>query len=275
MKTTRDIDLLRKLDIFGQSVQLTFRNESKYKTSIGGIASIFYITVLTVLIAIKALQFTDVENAHIQITNSMDDDDEPLELFKLNYRFAVEQIDQRVGQFQAWQADWPRGGNRTFTPIELIDCQEFVNDERWAIFLGDTRVQDKLNRGTQLLCPNVDSLEVQGQYEDEHFSYIQISLQACDSTIEGNQCFDAAEVSNRAVNFLILQSQVDFSERNPDDIIKYYVDRSNFVMINSLVSKQLDIFYKKSKITTDDKIFKLFSSYTENKQQTFEFYNRY
>ena len=56
---------------------------------------------------------------------------------------------------------------------------------------------------------------------------------------------------------------MDFTERDPTNIVKYYVDRSNFLMINSLVSKQLDIFYKKSIVTTDDNIFKLFGIYTQ------------
>ena len=83
-------NLIRRLDIFGQSVQLTFRKESRYTTTIGGIASIFFFTVLILIIGLKTMQFTDLSNAQTYISNTMILDDHDLDLFKLKYRFAIE-----------------------------------------------------------------------------------------------------------------------------------------------------------------------------------------
>ena len=63
-------------------------------------------------------------------------EDEVTDLFKLNYRFAVEQIDQRVGTFKAWQVKTQADGGRKKIPINFIDCTEFVDDIRWTHFLG-------------------------------------------------------------------------------------------------------------------------------------------
>ena len=75
------------------------------------------------------------------------------------------------------------------------------------------------------------------------------------------------------MTFLTLQSQVDFTEPNPEDIVKYYVDRSNFFRINPAITKKMDVFYKKSVVATDDNPFKLFG--LQNEFGIFEFYNRF
>ena len=64
-------------------------------------------------------------------------EDSNIDLFNLNYRFAVEFIDERVGELKAWQVDRPHEGSGRWTPIELVDCAEFIDDKRWAIFLDD------------------------------------------------------------------------------------------------------------------------------------------
>ena len=62
------------------------------------------------------------------------------------------------------------------TPIELVDCTEFINDERWAVFLGDSEVKYRIDIGDELLCPNSDSMTIQGKFGDKHFSYVEIGL---------------------------------------------------------------------------------------------------
>ena len=54
---------IKNLDIFGQSVQLTFRRESTYKTAFGGLASIAFYAILCYIILLKTIAFSDIENA--------------------------------------------------------------------------------------------------------------------------------------------------------------------------------------------------------------------
>ena len=68
--------LLKNLDIFGQSVQFTFRRQSKYKSEIGGSASIIFYTVLIILIVLQTMEFTDMKEAQTLISNVILQEDE-------------------------------------------------------------------------------------------------------------------------------------------------------------------------------------------------------
>ena len=50
-------------------------------------------------------------------------------------------------------------------PIDLINCSELLEDARWNAFFADKAFQQKINNGHQFFCPNIDSLEIQGQSE--------------------------------------------------------------------------------------------------------------
>ena len=65
-------------------------------------ASIFFYTVLGVIIALKTLDFTSIENAATYVNNAIIDDSKAIDLFDLNYRFAIEAIDSKVGEVQVW-----------------------------------------------------------------------------------------------------------------------------------------------------------------------------
>ena len=65
------------------------------------------------------------------------------------------------------------------------------------------------------------------------------------------------------MEFFALRSQVDFTEPNREDIVKYYVDRSHYYRINPNIRKNMDLYYKKSIVVTDDNPLKLFSSNNE------------
>ena len=141
------------------------------------------------------MQFTDFSNAQTYISNTMLSEERSLDLFKLKQRFALKQIDKRIGTIMAWQVDWHLGSKRQYTPIEFVDCKVFSDDENWAHFFELEDVQRIFRRGEQLICPDVDRLEVHGQFGDPHFSYVQISVKACNSTAQDIECFDEEELN--------------------------------------------------------------------------------
>ena len=91
-------NIIKSFDIFGRSIQLTFRKQSKFTSEIGGIASIFFYITLTIIITQKSLLFFDPDQATKTVTNALIDADETIDLLDLNYRFALEQVDPRVGE---------------------------------------------------------------------------------------------------------------------------------------------------------------------------------
>lgn len=50
---------------------------------------------------LKTVEYTKIDEADTFISNSLVDDTEMVDMFDLNYRFAVNQIDERVGRIVA------------------------------------------------------------------------------------------------------------------------------------------------------------------------------
>ena len=73
------------------------------------------------------------------MTNSISDD--AFDLFELNYRFAIQRVDPRVGEVVAWQAYTPQDAR---VPIELVDCLEFSEDETWSALTSDGGLTSRL-----------------------------------------------------------------------------------------------------------------------------------
>ena len=92
---------IKNLDIFGQSIQLTFRKESKFKTQMGGIISLIFFLVLGYLIALKTAEFSDIDNAHTYTRTVTNTDDSPQDLFGLDFRIAITKLDPRFGEIEA------------------------------------------------------------------------------------------------------------------------------------------------------------------------------
>ena len=122
-------------------MQLTFRQREKYKTEVGGIASIFLFTLLGFLIAKKTVEYADVENAQMYMASTLGSP-EAIDLFKLNYRFAIMPVDPRVGEVEAFQHFTHKinANNEQHFKIPLVHCNDLVDDQGWSDFLSDPSV---------------------------------------------------------------------------------------------------------------------------------------
>ena len=117
------LKLLKKIDFFGQSVQLTFRKESKFRSEIGGVASLFFYIVLGTIIVIKSLTFFDSQNTTKTVTSQLLGEAETIDLFALNYRFAIEKVDPRIGSIEVFQKYISADRGKNEVPILMKDCQ--------------------------------------------------------------------------------------------------------------------------------------------------------
>ena len=66
------------------------------------------------------------------MTNSISDD--AIDLFDLNYRFAIQRVDPGIGEIVAWQV---YRENDDYQPIELVNCKSLEEEEKWEVFLSD------------------------------------------------------------------------------------------------------------------------------------------
>ena len=108
-------------------------------------------------------------------------------------------MDPRVGEIEVYQvqkfANRPSGSKGSRTKIPLKDCREVSDDSTWQIIFSSTKTAQKLRDGI-LLCPDSKSLEIQGKYDDQVFTYIAIILRACNATIEGSNCYNPDQVNH-------------------------------------------------------------------------------
>ena len=51
--------IIKKLDIFGQSVQLTFRKDPRFKSYTGALCSVIFFTVVGALICLNTIEFVN------------------------------------------------------------------------------------------------------------------------------------------------------------------------------------------------------------------------
>ena len=150
----------------------------------------------------------------------------------------------------------------------MVDCREMYYDENWVIFLEERCVKEKIERGINLLCPDIESLEIQGQIGDLVESFIEVGVRACNTTKLGNECFDAAELRNHHFLFLPLHNVVDFLHDDQSGMIKYYLDKTNYLPIDSKMTQELDIFYQKTELLIEDNYMKLIAEEKQIDSQT-------
>ena len=90
---------LAPIDLFAPSVALTFKGERTFKTNFGGTASlaVYIIVIIMVVIKTKELLLGHGEAAHY-MTETILDEDVQIDLTELNFEFAIDNIDPRLGR---------------------------------------------------------------------------------------------------------------------------------------------------------------------------------
>ena len=203
---------LAPIDIFGPDVALTFHGDRKFKSNFGGVASlicmctVFFIMVLKT----KELLLGHEEAAHY-MTETAADDSEPINLADLEFTFAVNQIDPRLGRVSVNQINWSLGASVAWqkkekTPIQMIDCNESTqlneNQEMYDQLSTEALRKGRFFNQATFLCPNSTDLVIQGQTDSEMFSYVEISILGCD--LPEGECADISEVENTYLQFFAL-----------------------------------------------------------------------
>ena len=79
---------------------------------------------------------------------------------------------------------------------------------------------------------------------------------ACDSAV--NECYDSADITNTFINILSLDTQVDLNEPDKDEVVKYFINNSNFAVLDAEKEKKVNIFFQQGEVNLDDNSFKIF-----------------
>ena len=151
------------------------------------------------------------------MSDTLIDVEQPIDLYKLGYMFALHKIDPKIGRIKASQTTWHWDGEKTKIDIPMVDCTNLLSD---AGNPTAGTINEHFNPYTttfrykaEFVCPQTEKLIVQGHFGSPHFQYVSIQILGCDEEElpEGEKCSDKSEVDNLHVNFVGLQSHVDFS----------------------------------------------------------------
>ena len=102
------------------------------------------------------------------------------------------------------------------------------------------------------LCPDqLESLEVRGSYDAEHFDFVSIRILGCEL---GDQCMSEDEARNKNVNFRMLKAYPSILGDNKDETTLYAVDKSTYFVVEPRLEKVENFYFMESRINLEDNI---------------------
>ena len=110
-------------DLFAPGIGLMYKGQSDYRTKFGGIASILTLLLFAIILSIKVGEIKGYETANFYTTKTIRDINEPIDLAKLNFTFALNYIDPSIANITAYQVYIPH------------------TDLRWPILLAFSKNQ--------------------------------------------------------------------------------------------------------------------------------------
>ena len=119
---------LKNVDMFGANVEFTFQGKHRYPTVIGAIMTILIFSLCTAFLIVRTLKLVNYDDPYLSTTTT-DAEGIEIDLYALQFYFAVEKPDPRVGRVSVYQTDWLGFGDRsgkTVYDIEMIDCKEYL-----------------------------------------------------------------------------------------------------------------------------------------------------
>ena len=69
-----------------------------------------------------------------------------------------------------------------------------------------------------------------------------------------NQCFLENDIY-KMVNIVLMNSHVDFSQKDPDEVVRYSMDTTNILLLDPRHDQRVNLFYMKSIVELADSIF--------------------
>ena len=123
----------------------------------------------------------------------------PIDLKKLQYFFAIENIDPRIGRVKVSQRRWDADSGKQKIDLEMEECKEFQEGGKFASQVTESQktILNSVNlarkRDVTFLCPsNFGSLTVQGSFGADKFDYVKISYIGCNL---GAECIPDEELN--------------------------------------------------------------------------------
>ena len=96
---------LKDLDMYGAGVEFNFQGKNRFTTVIGSIMTFITILLFISFAAIRTLEFALQGDPFINMT-SLIAEEESIDLWDIDFVFAIEDLDPKVGRISVQQVSW-------------------------------------------------------------------------------------------------------------------------------------------------------------------------
>ena len=102
-----------------------------------------------------------------------------IDLWDLEFMFAVEDIDPRFGRVRIYYKSWSETEGKTETQMKMVPCNDPDYISNNPAFSAENLLKGR--KDTSFLCPDrLESLELQGNFGAVDFKYVSIEVIGCD-----------------------------------------------------------------------------------------------
>ena len=97
---------LKTFDMFGESVKLTFQKNDTYQTWIGTCITFLIGILFIAFFGVRTNKLVSATDPFFSMMTMAKEQTEPIDLWAMNYMFAIQDVDPRVGYIHAEQVTW-------------------------------------------------------------------------------------------------------------------------------------------------------------------------
>ena len=95
--------ILHDLDFLGQNVNFTFKRDEVFTTNLGTTVSIISILLLGFVLLSRTIKLVEGADPIFAMVTSPYEDEQTIDLWDLNFKFAVEAVDPKIGRLEVFQ----------------------------------------------------------------------------------------------------------------------------------------------------------------------------
>jgi mRNA-degrading endonuclease RelE of RelBE toxin-antitoxin system len=258
---TKILAIVRSFDMYGKDIVLTYKGDDKYRTHIGGFASIMVgVVILVYIVFLFQVMFTkgDTNYSKTSLYNDLVNNEEILHPAKDKFDFAfsftasgVDYLsDPTYFSFEINQVEqtWTTSGatpttNRVKTPISYT---------KWGYeYFNHDKLSDVSRLGiNDYYWPTNDEYSVAGTFYSKVFNYIEVRLSKC----SGGGCKTNAEIETimKQARFSMAIENTVIDLKDFSEPIQHIIDDGFFWELVPGFRKKTDILIRKNEAEFED-----------------------
>ena len=268
--------ILKKFDVFGVNLSFKYKQENKYKTSLGGFIFLVFCIIVTIVAIYYFIPFINRKNFSM-VYYSMNlkgaegiNFHESKAAFAVGFSCSVDEDGTTVDDILNFtlnyviylkNKDGTRSKERTILNTHHCNYEDFYNsynDSLDVIRISDFKCLDKKDD------------VVAGIYTDEVFSYYEFSVSAKEDSVTNFNRIDKYLTSNDC-RLELYYTDITFDLNNYKEPIKTYIN-SIFLQLNPTLFLKMNVYFMNQYFLDDDYLLYVFD---EGDPQIKILYSRY